>query len=104
MWKIDGCKYNPENSSTTKVGENIPSGFAISTISSFKSIENKHDVCRGKGCMEKFYESLREQSMEIINFKKKKTRFLTKEQQKSYENAKICYICKQKFENKYVKD
>ena len=29
---------------------------------------------------------------------------LTKKQQESYENAKICYICKEKFENKYVKD
>ena len=28
----------------------------------------------------------------------------TKEQQKSYENAKICNICKEKFENKYLKD
>ena len=29
---------------------------------------------------------------------------LTKEKQESYENAKICYICKYKFENKYLKD
>ena len=29
---------------------------------------------------------------------------LTKEQQESYENAKICYICKEKLENKYLKD
>ena len=29
---------------------------------------------------------------------------LTNEQQKSYENAKICYFDKEKFENKYVKD
>ena len=29
---------------------------------------------------------------------------LTKEQQESYENAKICYICKETFENKYVND
>ena len=29
---------------------------------------------------------------------------LTKEQQESYENSKICYICKEKFENKYLKD
>ena len=28
---------------------------------------------------------------------------LTKEQQESYENAKICYICKENFENKNVK-
>ena len=25
--KIDGCKSNPESSSTTKDGEHIPSGF-----------------------------------------------------------------------------
>ena len=30
-------------------------------------------------------------------------KLLTKEQQESLENAKICYICKEKFENKYLK-
>ena len=45
--KIDGCKNNPENSSTTKVSKHIPSGVSISTIGSFRSIENKHDVYRG---------------------------------------------------------
>ena len=28
---------------------------------------------------------------------------LTKEQQESYENAKSCYICSEKFENKHAK-
>ena len=42
--KIDECKNNPENSSTTKGSENIPSGFSVSTISSIRSIENKNDV------------------------------------------------------------
>ena len=42
--------------------------------------------------------------MKIINFKKKKMKLLTKEQQESYKNAKICYICKEQFRNKYVKD
>ena len=31
-------------------------------------------------------------------------KLLIKKQQESYENAEICYICKEKFENKYVKD
>ena len=31
-------------------------------------------------------------------------KLLTKEQQESFENAKICHICKEKFENKYLKD
>ena len=28
---------------------------------------------------------------------------LLKEQQELYENALICYVCKEKFQNKYVK-
>ena len=43
----------------------------MSTISSFKCIINKHDVYRGKDCMKKFCESLREHAMKIIKFKKK---------------------------------
>ena len=31
-------------------------------------------------------------------------KILTKEQQKSYENAKLCYIYQENLENKYVKD
>ena len=31
-------------------------------------------------------------------------KLLTKEQQESYENAKICYICKEKFENKCLRE
>ena len=37
--KIDACKNNPENSSTTKVSEHIPSGFLMPTILPIKSIE-----------------------------------------------------------------
>ena len=70
--KIDGCKNNPENSSTTKVGDNIPSDFSMSTILSFRSIENKHKTYRGK----------------------LRGKLLLKEQQESYANAKIYYICK----------
>ena len=66
--KTDGCENNPENSSTTKVSENIPSGFSASAILSFKSIENKHNVCRVKDCMKKFYELLREHAIEITIF------------------------------------
>ena len=60
--KTDGCKNNPENLSTTKVGEHIPSGFANSAIASFRSIKNKHDAYRGK-YVTKFCEFLRQHSM-----------------------------------------
>ena len=46
--KIYGCKKNPENSFTTKVSEHIPSRISMSTILSFKRIENKHDVYKDK--------------------------------------------------------
>ena len=58
-------KINPENSSTTKVGEHIP-GFSMSTLSSFRSKENKYDIYRGTDWMNKFYEFLREHGMKII--------------------------------------
>ena len=49
--------------------------------------------------MKKFSESLRERTMKIINFKKRKMKILTKERQESHKNEKICYICKEKLEN-----
>ena len=70
--KTDRCKNNPENSSAAKVSEHIPSGFSISTRFSFRTIENKHDGYRGKDCMKKFCEFLREHAKKIISFKKKK--------------------------------
>ena len=79
-----GCKNNSENSSATKVSEHIPSAFSMPTISSFRSIENKHDVYRGKDSMKKFCESFIEHAMKITNFEKEKN---------------ICYICKENIEN-----
>ena len=54
--------------------------------------------------MKKSCESLREHTVKIINFKKKKMKLLAKEQHESYENARICYICEENFENKCLKD
>ena len=67
---INGCKNNPENSSTTKVGKHIPSGFSMLAIASFtKSIENMHHGYSDKDCMKKFCESLREHAMKILKRK-----------------------------------
>ena len=49
--KIDACTNNPENSSTTKIGEHIPCGYSIWA---FDHIENKHTLYRRKGCIKKF--------------------------------------------------
>ena len=60
------------NSSTTKVGEHIPSSFSMFIISSFKNIEDKFNVYRDKDCMKRFWGSLREHAIGVIKFKKKK--------------------------------
>ena len=101
--KIAGSANNPEKSSTTKVSEHISSGFPMSATYSFRSIEKKCNGYKGKDCMKNVWEGLKEHTIKIINFKKKKLKLLTKEQQESYKKAKFCYICKEKFENKYLK-
>ena len=66
--KIVRCKNDPKISSATKANEHIPPGFAMSTISSFKNVENKHDVYKGKDYMKKLCKSLREHAIKIISF------------------------------------
>ena len=74
------------------MSQNIQSGSSMSTLSLLKSIENKHYVYRGKDCMKKFCESLRERAIKIINFKKKKTKLLTKEHRKYIKmNRDLCH-------------
>ena len=42
--KSDGCKNNPEKSSTKKVWANTLSGFSMPTISLLNNTENNHDT------------------------------------------------------------
>ena len=88
--KIDGLANNPEKSSTTKIGEHIPCGYSMSTISGFDHKEYKHTLYRGKDCVKKFCTSLKEYAKNIIDFEKKKVLPLTKEELKLYQDAKLC--------------
>ena len=54
-------------SSTTKEDKLIPPGFLVSTMSSFKVLENDHDVYRRKYNMKISCKFLRENAIEIIN-------------------------------------
>ena len=76
----------------------------MSTIWVFDHIENKHTLYRGKDCMKKFCESLREHAKNIIDFEKKKMLPLTKEELKSRHDAKLCYICGKMFLKKLAND
>ena len=55
--------------------------------------------------MKKFCSSLREHATNVINFEKKQMLPLTKKEElKSYEGAKVCYICGKRFLKKIAND
>ena len=54
--------------------------------------------------MKKICEFITEHAMKIINFIFLKNEVINKREPESYENSKICFICKGKFGNKYLKD
>ena len=55
--------------------------------------------------MKKFCESLREQAKNIIDFERKEKMLpLTKEELKSHQDAKVCYICVKRILKKLSKN
>ena len=46
--------------------------------------------------MKKFRESLREHAGNIISFEKKKMLLLTKEELKLHQDAKVCFVCRER--------
>ena len=65
----------------------------MSTIWGFAPIENKHTLYRGKDCMKKFCNSLKEHAKNMIDFEMKKMLLITKKELKSHKDEKECYIC-----------
>ena len=66
----------------------------MSAIWTFDDIENINNVYRGKDCMKTFCESLRDHTMKIINFEKKKIIPITNKEYESYLNQINCHISK----------
>ena len=54
--------------------------------------------------MKQFCASLKEHSKNIIGFEKKKISQLTKEELKSHQDSKVCYICGKRILKKFAKD
>ena len=92
--KMDTCYNNPEESSTTEINKHTPSGYSLFTHCSFDKTENKLDYYRGKGCMKKFCEDLREHATKTIDYEKKKMIPLTTKEEIYHNKQKVCYICK----------
>ena len=95
--KINTCSNNPEKSYTEKKAMHRPSGYSLVTCCSFDKSKNERIYYRGKDCMKKFCEDLKDQAMKIINCEKKEMIPLTYEEKESYENQEICHICGKEF-------
>ena len=73
--KMSTCYDSPEKSSTTKINKHC----------SFDETKNKLDYYRGKNCMKKFCQDLREMIP------------LTEKEEKRHNKQKVCHICKKRF-------
>ena len=70
--KVESYQNNPKKSYTEKEARHEPSGWSLYRKSPFDEKENKLYHYRGEDCIEKFCEKLKEDAMEIINYKKKR--------------------------------
>ena len=91
--KVSTYIINPNESSTTKINKHVPSGCSIFTHCSLLNYYRKDD------CMNKFFKDLREHVTKIINYEKKNMIPLTAEEKIYHNKQKICYICKNEFNN-----
>ena len=96
--KMSTCYNNPEESSTTKINKQTPSGYSIFTHCLFDKSKSKLNYYRGEDCMTKFCKDLREHATKIINYENKDMIPLTKKEEENYNNQKVCYICKKEFD------
>ena len=94
---MHSCHRNFEKSFTERKGLHEPSGWTMFIDSSFDETENKLDYYRGKDCLKKSCEKLKDHAMKIINYEEKEMIPLTDEENKSYEEQQVCHICKKSF-------
>ena len=96
------CQNDPNKSSTTKINKHTPSGYSIFTHCSFDESKNKLNYYGGDDCMKKFCKDLREHSTKIINYEEKKIIPLTTKEEIYHNRQKVCYICKNEFDNNHT--
>ena len=86
-----GC--DKENATTKKLDKHVPCGYSINVVSNHNK-ETKETIYRGEGAVSTFCKESREIAQGILNTETKSMQPLSKEEQKAYDNAKYCHICK----------
>ena len=94
---MNTCNNNPNKSYTTVKALRKPSGHSLLTSCSFDKSKNEPTYYRGKDCMKRFCNDLKEHVIRIINYEIKPMITLTDEEKEPYENQQLCHICDKEF-------
>ena len=95
LLKMNTCNNNLHKSYTTVKALHKPSGYSLLTSFSFDKSENKQTYYRGRDCMKRFCDDLKEHLTRIAKFEMKPMPMdpLTEKEKESYENQEVCHIC-----------
>ena len=93
LLKMNTCNNNPNMSYTTAKALHKPSGYSLLTSCSFDKLENQPTYYRGKDCMKRFCDDLKEYVTRITNYEMEPMDPLTEEEKESYKNQELCHIC-----------
>ena len=97
LLKINTCDNNPNKSYTIAKALQKPSGYSLVTCCSVDKTENKQTYYRGRDCMKRFCDDLKEHVTRITNFEMKPMIDLSEEEKESYEHQQLCHICEKEF-------
>ena len=97
LLKMKTCNNNPNKSYTTAKALHKPSGCSLLTLCSFDKSKNKPTYYRGKDCMKRFCDDLKEHVTRITNYEMKPMDPLTEEEKESSKNQELCHICEKEF-------
>ena len=80
LLKMNTCNNNPNMSYTTSKALHKPPGYSLLTSCSFDKSENKQTYYRGRDCMKRFCDDLKEHVTKITNYEMKPMDSLTEEE------------------------
>ena len=95
--KMNTCNNNPNKAYTAAKALHKPSGYSLLTSCSFDKSENKQIYYRGKDCMKRFCDDLKEHVTRITNYEMRPMDSLTKEEEESHKNQEQCHIWEKTF-------
>ena len=97
LLKMKTCNNNPNKPYTTAKAIYKSSGYSLLTSCLFDKSENKQTYYRGRDCMKRFCDDLKEHLTRITNYEVKPMDLLTEEEKESYKNKELCHICDKEF-------